>query len=57
MLLKKAAFVAGVDRSPDVVAAARTRFKRDVELNKATFVQGSVEHLPFQEACFTRLAA
>lgn len=52
MLIRNAAFVAGVDRSSDVVASATSRFKDDVASRKAVFIQGSVEHLPFADGLF-----
>lgn len=49
-LLKAAAFVQGIDRSSDVVAAARRRFSANVRSGEARFDEGSVEAIPLPDA-------
>ena len=51
-LIAEAAFVCGVDRSPDVVARARARFADEMDAGLADFHEGSVEALPFAAASF-----
>ena len=54
-LIKHARFVAGVDRSRDVVAAARAAFSLAIADGRADFREGSVEALPFSPASFTKI--
>jgi arsenite methyltransferase len=51
-LLNAAAFVAGVDRSSDVVDWARRHFAKAIKAGRAEFRQGNVESLPFEKATF-----
>ena len=54
-LLSTAAFVAGVDRSHDVIGWARRHFAKAVGIGSAEFRQGYVESLPFNEATFDKV--
>jgi ubiquinone/menaquinone biosynthesis C-methylase UbiE len=54
-LLESAAFVAGVDRSHDVVGWATRHFAKAIETGRAKFCQGNVESLPFDEATFDKI--
>lgn len=54
-LLKAAAFVAGLDRSNDVVGWAKQRFAEQIRSGHADFRQGSVESLPFGAAAFEKV--
>lgn len=54
-LLEMAAFVAGVDRSRDVVTWAQRRFATAVEAGHAEFHQGNVESLSFKEEAFDKV--
>src|SRR5262245_42893289 len=47
-LIGRAAFVAGVDRSRDMVARAKARFEAAVSVGRAEFREGRVEALPFK---------
>jgi ubiquinone/menaquinone biosynthesis C-methylase UbiE len=49
-LLEAAAFVQGIDRSSDAVAAARRRFSNSVRSGRARFDLGSVEAIPLPDA-------
>jgi arsenite methyltransferase len=51
-LLARAAFVAGVDRSSTMVAAARARFAAAVRAGRADFREGTVQALPFAAGAF-----
>ena len=53
-LLARAAFVAGIDRSHTMVAAARARFAESVGAARADFREGTVEALPFADAAFDK---
>lgn len=53
-LLERAAFVAGVDRSRTMVAAARARFAGPVRAGRADFREGTVEALPFPAGAFDK---
>jgi ubiquinone/menaquinone biosynthesis C-methylase UbiE len=53
-LMRTAAFVAGIDRSHDVVAWARRRFAEAITTGRAAFRQGSVEALPYETATFDK---
>jgi arsenite methyltransferase len=53
-LLGEAAFVCGVDRSPDVVKAAGRRFADAVHTGRAEFCVGAVESLPSPDAAFDK---
>jgi SAM-dependent methyltransferase len=54
-LLDGASYVAGVDRSPDVVARVRARFSQAVAAGRADFREGQVESLPFAPASFDKV--
>ena len=54
-LLARAGFVGGVDRSRDMVEAARTRFARNVASGHAAFREGTVEALPFETDAFGKV--
>jgi SAM-dependent methyltransferase len=54
-LMDGAAFVAGVDPSPDVVRRASARFSKAVSSGRAVFREGSVESIPFDEARFGKI--
>jgi arsenite methyltransferase len=54
-LLAGAAFVGGVDRSPDVVGWARARFSGAVRAGRADFREGRVEALPFEAASYGKV--
>ena len=54
-LIERAAFVAGVDRSHDVVTWARARFADAVAAGRAEFREGTVEKLPFDTASFGKV--
>lgn len=54
-LLNSAAFVAGVDRSGDVIGWARRRFEQHVQAGRADFRHGDVEALPFDNAAFDKV--
>lgn len=51
-LIKQAGFVAGVDRSRDMVKRARTIFSEAVSAGNAEFREGTVETLPYEAASF-----
>ena len=54
-LLKTSSFVAGVDRSPDVVSRATARFAQAVRAGRADFRVGTVEALPFEARSFDKV--
>lgn len=54
-LLKATAFVAGLDRSNDVVGWAKRRFSAQITSGHADFRQGNVELLPFDTAAFEKV--
>jgi ubiquinone/menaquinone biosynthesis C-methylase UbiE len=54
-LIEGAAFVAGVDRSRDMVAAARAKFSVAVDNGRAEFREGTVEAIPFADATFGKV--
>ena len=54
-LMKSAAYVAGVDRSDDVIGWAQRRFSTQINADRADFRQGNVEALPFDTAAFDSL--
>jgi len=54
-LIDAGAFVAGIDRSPDMVQAARTRFAGAVTASRAAFCDGVIEAMPFDAASFDKL--
>jgi len=51
-LLAKALFVAGVDRSPDVVGWARGKYAAAVNAGRAEFREGRVDALPYADGSF-----
>ncbi len=55
LLLDAAAFVAGLDRSNDVIAWAKRRFSGQIESGLANFQQGDVEALPFAASAFDKI--
>jgi arsenite methyltransferase len=54
-LMNSARFVAGVDRSDDVIGWAQRRFSRHIETGRADFRRGHVEALPFGTAAFDKV--
>jgi arsenite methyltransferase len=54
-LFERAAFVAGVDRSHDVVLRAKAHFAKAVAAGRADFREGQVESLPFAPASFDKV--
>ena len=54
-LIEAAAFVAGIDRSIDVVDWAQRRFSKPIKAGRAEFRQGNVEALPFETAAFDKV--
>lgn len=54
-LLNKAGFVAGVDRSPDVIRLAKAKYLQAINAGRARFLEGQVERLPFGDASFTKV--
>lgn len=54
-LIRGAAFVAGVDRSVDVVNWANARYSAYVESGQAGFREGSAEVLPFEAGAFEKV--
>jgi len=54
-LLANAAFVAGVDRSPDMVARAKAHHARAVDEGRAEFRAGEVEAIPFEAESFDKI--
>jgi len=55
LLLNSSAFVAGLDRSSDVIASAKRRFAKQITSGRADFHQGNVESLPFGAAIFDKV--
>jgi ubiquinone/menaquinone biosynthesis C-methylase UbiE len=51
-LIARTAFVAGVDRSHDVVERAKTTFAKAVAQRRAEFCVGTVEAIPFESESF-----
>ena len=54
-LLASAAFVAGVDRSSDMVGRAKAIFSEAVSAGRADFRAGNVEELPFEASSFEKV--
>ena len=54
-LIGRAAFVGGVDRSPDVVAWAKNKFAHALQTGVADFREGSVDAIPFEEGSFSKV--
>jgi ubiquinone/menaquinone biosynthesis C-methylase UbiE len=54
-LISAAKFVAGVDRSADVVGWAKSKYARAVAEGRAAFHEGHVETLPFESASFGKV--
>jgi arsenite methyltransferase len=54
-LIERAAFVAGVDRSHDVVEQAKAQFSKAVTTGRASFREGTIEALPFEAASFDKV--
>src|SRR5262249_10909854 len=54
-LMDAAGFVAGVDRSGDVIGWAQRRFSRQIKAGQAEFRQGNVESIPFDAAAFDKV--
>jgi arsenite methyltransferase len=55
LLIEAAGFVAGVDRSREMVARARRIYRKAVSAGRADFCEGSVEALPFESASFGKV--
>jgi arsenite methyltransferase len=51
-LIENAGFVVGLDRSPDVIRRARSKFSRDVVSGRAAFHEGELETFPFDSSSF-----
>lgn len=54
-LIDSAAFVAGVDRSRDMVIRAKKEFAKAISSKRADFYESNVETLPFASASFDRV--
>jgi arsenite methyltransferase len=54
-LIAGAAFVAGVDRSSDMVRRAKSMFSEAVSAGRADFREGNVEELPFETSSFSKV--
>ena len=54
-LIERAAFVAGVDRSYDMVKRAKKEFAEAVSSKRAEFHEGNVEAIPFTSASFGKV--
>jgi arsenite methyltransferase len=54
-LIAGAAFVAGVDRSREMVRRAKANFSEAVSAGRAIFREGNVEELPFEMSSFGRV--
>ena len=54
LILADAAYVAGLDRSPDVVKAANSRFQDEVERDRAEFKIGCAEAIPYEPGYFQK---
>jgi len=54
-LLNVAAFVAGIDRSSDVVDWAKRRYGDAIKEGRAKFDRGIVESLPFEKTAFNKI--
>jgi SAM-dependent methyltransferase len=54
-LLARAAFVAGVDRSEDMVTRAAAMYSGPMKAGRAAFRVGSVEALPFESGIFKKV--
>lgn len=54
-LLKTSSFVAGVDRSADVVRRSKARFAEAVRAGRADFCVGTVEALRFEDGAFDKV--
>jgi len=55
LLIEKAGFVGGLDRSSSMVGQAATRFSEAVAAGKAVFQEGNIEALPFEPASFGKV--
>ncbi len=53
-LVTTAAFVTGVDRSADVIGAARAKYAKAIRAGRADFREGVIEHLPLGDASCTK---
>jgi len=54
-LIANAASVTGLDRSPDVIEQAKTRYRRAAQSGRASFHLGTVENLPFDNGSFSKV--
>ena len=54
-LLGRGATIAGVDRAPDMVEAARSRFSAEVEAGRVALHTGEVQALPLADASVDRV--
>jgi ubiquinone/menaquinone biosynthesis C-methylase UbiE len=55
LLMEYSPFVAGLDRSPDVIRRTRSRFAEAVKAGRADFREGNVEAMPFESASFEKV--
>ncbi len=55
LFVARAAFLAGLDRSPDVVARAQSKYAAAVSAGRAEFREGNVEKIPFDAGSFTKV--
>lgn len=53
--IARAAFLAGLDRSPDVVQRAKTKYSAAVCAGRADFRVGNIEKIPFEAGSFTKV--
>ena len=54
-LLERGATITGVDRAPDMVEAARSRFKTEIEAGRVSLHRGEVQALPLADASVDRV--
>lgn len=54
-LITSAAFVVGVDRSPDAVRAATRLYRREIAAGRVSFREGEVESLPCETGEFDKI--
>ena len=55
LLMARAAFVSGIDRSREAVERARAQYSEAVRAGRAKFEEGSVQALPFEPASFNKV--
>lgn len=56
-LLDRAAHLTGIDRSPDVVAWAKRRYRTAIEAGRADFRVGQIEALPLESDQFNKVCS